>query len=91
MTAKLIHTDGAFEIYKAGHVIIIQRDGEFFCNLRKADRGFANPAHHVAEILRVEAEVAADNLRAEDQRRANVTTYIAARADRVAAQPMFAF
>ena len=30
--AKLIHTNGPFEVYRRGQVLIIQRDGEFFCN-----------------------------------------------------------
>lgn len=90
-TPKLIVANGPFEVYRAGHVLIIQRDGEFHCNLRKADRGFADPAAWIADILRVEAEVAAEGQTETQARRARVDAYLAERADRAAAQPGFAF
>lgn len=90
-TPKLIHTNGPFEIYKAGHVLIINEGGEFFCNLRKADSGFRDPAHFVAEILRCRAEAAAEWAAVSEERKARLETYLAARRGRVEAQPMFAF
>ena len=86
-TPKLIHTNGPFELYRAGHVLIIQQDGEFFCNLRKADNGFRDPAHFVAEILRCRAEAAAEWAAVSAERKARLEVYLAARRDRVAAQP----
>lgn len=88
---KLIVAIEGFEIYRAGHVLIVQENGEFFCNLRKSDRGFGNPTHWLGELLASRAEAEADKVRARAIREADARTYLAARADRVDAQPAFAF
>lgn len=87
--AKLIHTNGPFEAYKAGHVLIIQEGGEFSFDLRKADRGFSDPVAFIADILRVRAECAATWAAVSEERKARLETYLAARRDRVEAQPYF--
>lgn len=88
-TPKLIITNGPFEVYRAGGVLIIQRDGEFHCNLRKTDRGFANPAAHIEMLLSVEAEVVADRAAERAARLARVAPFLAARAERATAQLSF--
>lgn len=89
-TPKLIAANGPYEVYRAGHVLIVQRDGEFYCNLRKADRGFASPAEWVAELIAVEADRAAEAAAADAERRARVAAALAARAERRSAQLGFA-
>jgi hypothetical protein len=86
-TPKLIAAEGPYEVYRAGHVLIVQRDGEFYCNLRQADRGFANPAAHIADMIRAEREAEQDRAIAAEARRERAAAYLAARADRRAAQP----
>jgi hypothetical protein len=90
-TPKLIYVNGPFEVYKAGHVLIINENGEFFCNLRKADNGFSNPPHFVDEILRCRADAAAEWAAVSDERKARLESYLASRRGRVEAQPAFAF
>lgn len=88
---KLIGSVEAFEIYKAGHVVIIQENGEFFCNLRKTDRGFHNPVAFVESIVATRAEAQAEWAAISDDRKTRLETYLAARRDRVEAAPQFAF
>ena len=83
-TPKLIHAEGPFEVYRYGSVLIIQRDGEFYCNLRKSDNGFANPAKWVADAIRCEAEAVEDRARAKAARLADAEAYLALRAAREA-------
>lgn len=90
-TPKLIVTTGPFDVYRAGHVLIVNRDDEFFCNLRKADRGFANPAGWVEDLLRCEAEEEDRRTAAKADRLARVAEYCAGRAARRALSPQFAF
>lgn len=89
--AKLIATVEAFEIYKAGHVVIIQENGEFFCNLRKADRGFADPAAFVESIVASRAEAQGEWAAISNERKERLEAYLSARRDRVEASPQFAF
>lgn len=89
MSAKLIHTNGPFEVYRAGHVLIIQENGEFSFNLRKADRGFSDPVSFIADILRVRAECAATWAAVAEERKARLETYLASRRERREAQPYF--
>jgi len=88
---KLILTNGPFEVYKVGAVLIVNENGDLFCNLRKADRGYANPAFFVSEILRSRAEAAAEWAAVSDERKARLEAYLASRRGRVEAQPRFAF
>jgi hypothetical protein len=80
---KLIVAKAGFEIYRAGHVLIIQEGGEFFCNLRKADRGFASPEAWLDELLASRREAEEDRARARAIRTANAAAYLAERAARV--------
>lgn len=89
--AKLIHTNGKFDVYKAGAVLAIYENGEFAFNLRKSDRGFFNIEGHIASILRVEAEIAAEKALIRAERRELAAARLAAFIDRKAAQPAFAF
>lgn len=88
-TPKMIYANGPFEVYKAGHIVIINEDGEFFCNLRKADNGFGNPAGFVDGIIASRAEAKAEWAAVSEERKARLETYLAARRVRVEAQPMF--
>jgi hypothetical protein len=90
-TPKLIVTNGPFDVYRAGHVLIINRDDEFFCNLRKADRGFADPAGWVADLIRCEAEEAEFRDAAKADRFARAAAYCADRAARALRAPQFQF
>lgn len=85
--AKLIHANGPFEVYRLGHVLIVNENGEFCCNLRKADNGFANPESWIANIIRANAQADQDRARADKIRREEIARYLAKRAERAKAQP----
>ena len=90
-TPKLIVSTGPFDVFRAGHVLIVNRDDEFFCNLRKADRGFANPAGWVDDLLRCEAEEEDHRTAVKADRLARVADYCASRAARLARSPQLQF
>lgn len=90
-TAKLIYSNGPFDVYKVRQVLIINENGELFCNLRKSDNGFHNPAGFVDGILASRAEAKAEWAAVSDERKARLETYLASRRDRVEAQPQFMF
>lgn len=88
---KMIYANGPFEVYKAGHVVIINENGELFCNLRKADSGFGNPAGFVDSIVAARAEAKTVWAAVSEERKERLETYLAARRGRVEAQPQFMF
>lgn len=72
---------GPFEIYKLGRVLIIYENGEFCCNKRPCDPGYANPIGYYQAILEARAEYEADKA----ANRAGFQRLLAkARADRAA-------
>ena len=90
-TPRLIVANGPFEVYRSGQTLIVNRDDEFYCNLRRTDRGFANPEGWVEDLLRVEAEEADFRAVARADRYARVATYCAERAARALRSPQFQF
>lgn len=90
-TPKLIVTNGPFDVYRSGQVLIVNRDDEFFCNLRRADRGFGDPAGWVSDLIRCEAEEAEFRAFAKADRVARAATYCAERAARALRSPQLQF
>lgn len=89
MTAKLIATNGPYEIYRAGSRMIILRDGEFDHQQFKGHRAFRNPEDYLAHIVALEQEAAAEAADRRADSLAAAAEYLAARADRAAAQLSF--